>query len=188
MPLMKKTLFRICYLVGHSSPHSADGYPTRTHAVASACTSVGLNVIVANRPGRPWDLPGFMEDSASPLLTRHREDGVTYLFTRQPSSVNLHRDAWLTQATAALVEVFKVFKPGVVMAASNWLNAWPAMQAARALGLPFFYEVRGFWELSRLAHEPGYADTPAFQEEVEGESAVAQAARRVFSKRLGAAS
>jgi glycosyltransferase involved in cell wall biosynthesis len=179
--MLRSASKRLCYVVSHSSPHAADGYATRTHAVASACTVAGMNVIAANRPGRPWDLPGFEDDSGSPFPARHRQDGITYLFTRKPSSVNLHRDAWVTQATAALVEVFKVFKPGVVMAASNWLNAWPAMQAAQALGLPFFYEVRGFWELSRLAHEPGYADTPAFQEEVERETAVAQAARRVFT-------
>ena len=49
----------------------------------------------------------------------------------------------------AYAELVRIFKPRAVMAASNWANALPPARAAQSAGLPFFYEVRGFWELTR---------------------------------------
>ena len=43
-----------------------------------------------------------------------------------------------------------------VMAASNYINAFQALLASKSLDLPFFYEVRGFWEITRISREPDY--------------------------------
>ena len=75
----------------------------------------------------------------------------------------------------------RVFKPTVVMAASNWENALPAAIAARELGPAFFYEVRGFWEITRVSREPEWQNSTEFKQYVEMETAVAQAADRVFT-------
>ena len=64
---------------------------------------------------------------------------------------------------AAYAELIRIFKPSAVMAASNWANALPPARAAQSAGLPFFYEVRGFWELTRLAAEPSWADSPEYR-------------------------
>jgi hypothetical protein len=81
----------------------------------------------------------------------------------------------------AAKRLMQVFKPAAVTAASNWQNALPAAVAARELGLPFFYEVRGFWEISRAAREPARADSDALSVEVKNETAVACAADKVFA-------
>ncbi|WP_041718926.1 glycosyltransferase [Desulfurivibrio alkaliphilus] len=87
----------------------------------------------------------------------------------------------LAAAAEALKTVLRVFKPAVVLAASNWQNALPAGIAARELGLPFAYEVRGFWEISRASREPEWGAGPEFEAVVAHETAVARGADRVFT-------
>jgi glycosyltransferase involved in cell wall biosynthesis len=67
------------------------------------------------------------------------------------------------------------------MAASNYLTAAPALVAARRLGLPFYYEVRGLWEITRASSEREFGDTPAFRVEKILETSVAARADRVFT-------
>ena len=169
---------RLAYVVSHSYPFSTNGYAVRTHGVASALVERGHSVVVVSRPGRPWDLPGFSDRSFPGV---HVIDGVRYLHLQQPSSSGMQQYAYFDAAARALYETLRVFKPGAVMAASNWENAVPAIAAARRLGLPFHYEVRGFWEITRASQESGYAETEAFRTAVEMESMVARAADRVFT-------
>jgi len=98
-----------------------------------------------------------------------------------PSQAGVALPDYLARSAEAFGELLRVFRPHAVMAASNWHNALPAALAARAVGLPFFYEVRGFWEISQVARDPVWADSAGFRHEVEGETAVALAAERVFT-------
>ena len=50
---------RIAYVVSHSFPYSSNGYAVRSHEVARALIARGHEVVVFNRPGRPWDIEGF---------------------------------------------------------------------------------------------------------------------------------
>jgi len=169
---------RIAYVVNHSYPYSSNGYAVRTHGVASALVAQGCSVMAINRPGHPWDLPGFNDPN---FKLHHEIDGVRYLSMRTPSAAGRPLPEYLAAAADALQKLFRLFKPSVVMAASNWENALPAGVAARALGLPFFYEVRGFWEISRISREPTWEQTEEFRQAVARESAVAKAADRVFT-------
>lgn len=169
---------RVLYVVNHSLPFSSNGYAIRTHGVAAALVRAGVEVIAVSRPGVPWDRPGFCDDGFEVL---HHIDGVRYLHLRHPSQIGKVQFDYVTQSEKALGEVLRVFNPSVVMAASNWLNALPAALAAQRAGLPFFYEVRGFWEISRASREPAWAESAQFDEVVKGETAVATAAARVFT-------
>ncbi len=169
---------RLAYIVNHSYPYSSNGYAVRTHGIAKALVGHGHSVLVVNRPGRPWDIPGF-SDNGSP--SHKNIDGVRYLFLREPSIKAMPWQEYQEAATEALKEVLGVFKPAVVMAASNWENGLPARDAARALGLPFFYEVRGFWEISRISRDPEWEKSAAFARAVAMETQVAQSAERVFT-------
>lgn len=176
-PLMGKVA-RVLYTVNHSMPFSSNGYAVRTHGVASALVKAGLGVIAATRPGTPWDQPGF---DGQDFSCSHVIDGVRYVHTPEPSDKTMPLATYLARAVDVLKEQIRVFKPSAVMAASNWRNALPAAIAARELGLPFFYEVRGFWEISRAAREPEWAQSAAFQQEVVRETAVALSAQQVFT-------
>jgi glycosyltransferase involved in cell wall biosynthesis len=169
---------RLFYAVNHSVPFSSNGYAVRTHGVASGLVRTGLDVIAATRPGVPWSIGGF--DDPGYALSHHI-DGVRYVHTRTPNERGLALPSYLAQAAEAMVQLLKVFKPSAVMAASNWRNALSAALAARELGLPFFYEVRGFWEISQASRDPTWATSAAFEQEVAREAAVARAADRIFT-------
>lgn len=169
---------RLIYAVNHSYPFSSNGYAVRTHGVASALVQSGGEVIAVSRPGSPWDRAGFVDAG---FALEHRIDGVRYVHLPSPRLSGQALPAYTAQAVEAFAELLRVFRPQAVMAASNWHNALPAALAARAAGLPFFYEVRGFWEISQASRDPGWADSPGFAHEVAGETAVARAAQRVFT-------
>lgn len=169
---------RIAYVVSHSLPFSSNGYAIRTHGIATALVGHGFEVYAFTRPGYPWNLPGFVDHSAA---NHHPIDGVHYIHQRR--LVDAKADA-ATQASAgveAYAELFRVFKPSVVIAASNFETALPALVAARQAGLPFVYEVRGFWEISRISRTPSWAGSPEFQRHVRFESEVAKAADRIVT-------
>lgn len=75
----------------------------------------------------------------------------------------------------------------VIHAASNHVNALPALLAARQLGIPFQYEMRGLWELTRISRQPGYEDSQAYKQGLQLEGLVARHADRLFviSEQLG---
>ena len=56
--------------------------------------------------------------------------------------------------------------PSVIHAASNHRVGLAALIAARRLGLPFVYEVRGLWEITEASDKPGWEDTERFAEQV----------------------
>lgn len=138
---------RIAYVASHSYPYSSNGYAVRTHAVAKALGARGHEVIVFNRPGRPWDIEGF--SSRTTVQAEQIIDGVRYVFLPSETQPKDNRRTRLREAERVLLEAFEVFRPGTVMAASNWENAEPAQSAARRFGAGFFYEQRGFWEMGR---------------------------------------
>ena len=170
---------RVAYVVNHSYPYSSDGYAVRTHEVARALTQLGHEMLVINRPGRPWDIEGF--DANTSVRTEQMIDGVRYIFLPSPIEAGGNRRARLRQTERVLFETFEVFRPGAVMAVSNWENAEPAQNAARRCGSPFFYEQRGFWEMSRAACEPEYEASDNYQLDRQNEVRVAKAARAVFT-------
>jgi hypothetical protein len=169
---------RLLYAVNHSYPFSSNGYAVRTHGVANALARSGVDVIAASRPGTAWDQRGFVDEQ---LAIENRIDGVRYVHLPRPSQLGLAVTDYLARSVEAFAEMLRVFKPHAVMAASNWQNALPAAVAAREAGLPFFYEVRGFWEISQSSHDPAWENTTGFHKAVEGEVAVAQAAERLFT-------
>lgn len=169
---------RVLYAVNHCYPFSSNGYAVRTHGVAAGLVRSGCDVVAVSRPGVPWDQKDFEH---ADVALNHVIDRVRYVHSRAPSRRDLPLERYLDESVALLMGLMRVFKPSAVMAASNWHNALPAAIAARELGLPFLYEVRGFWEISQAARDPGWEHTPGFAHEVAGETAVATAADRVFT-------
>lgn len=167
---------RIFYVVHHSFPLSSDGYAVRTHKVAKALANSGFSVFVVNGPGWEMRLEG---NTGATVPQKINIDGVTYLFMTpiSPSAGQQESDL----EVAELVELISVFKPAVVIAASNWRNALPAQQAARQTGRPFYYEVRGFWEVSRIAREPEWVDTEEYAYVYNMEAKVASSSDRVWT-------
>ena len=78
-------------------------------------------------------------------------------------------------------EFLHALKPDAVLAASNWRHAKPIKEMSEKLGLPFYYEARGFWEYSRCARDPDFFFSAEFQEAVAGEAAIAKTSEHLFT-------
>ena len=172
---------RVAYVVSHGLPYSSNGYAVRSHAVACALAELGHDVMVISKPGRPWSIEGF--DPARTIPLDQRIDGVRYVFLPLGATADASLRTRLRAAENQLADAFEVFRPGVVIGASNWENAEPAQNAARRYGAAFFYEQRGFWDMGRHADAP----TPSEEDQIkatrsrEYETRIARDARAVFT-------
>ena len=174
----------LLYIVNHYPSFSSNGYAIRSQAIAQALVAAGQPVIVATRPGLPWDRHGF---SDSGFASRQQLGGIPLLHARSPSELHLKPEAYRQACAGVVREWIRRYQPAAVMASSNWKLALPAALAAQEADLPFFYEVRGFWELSRASQDPDWAASAAFQEAVAQETVVARLAQRVFTLNAGMA-
>jgi len=168
---------RIAYVVSHGQSYASNGYAVRTQGIAQALNEHGFETLCFVRPGRPWSLS---KSSSIEIEPEVKVKGVRYIHTRKTAD---SRDevAELESDVQRYIELFKVYRPEVVIAASNYKVGLPAWIAAKRLNLPFYNEVRGFWELSKDAREPGYSKTAAFKKEQERDAFVAQQALQVFT-------
>lgn len=176
-PLTLPILGRVAYVVSHGQSYASNGYAIRAQGIAQALNAQGCEVLCLVRPGRPWEL-----NEQADVTTEVTIDGVRYLHSRWPAGkVPKGERAHLEASVERFMELFRVYRPEKIIAASNYIVGLPAWIAAKRLGLPFYNEVRGFWELSREAREPGYAKTQAFRQEAERDAFVARKAGHVFT-------
>jgi glycosyltransferase involved in cell wall biosynthesis len=171
------------YLAASALPYHTSGYTTRTHEVVCALRELESNVHVMTRPGYPWDRKDRASDAQS-LETW--VDEVRYQHARSPAN-NRPVLQYALQAAKVVAEVAVRNRVAVIHAASNHANALPALLAARQLGIPFQYEMRGLWELTRISRMPEYESTQAYKQGLQLESLVARHSDRLFviSEQLG---
>ena len=174
---------RLLYVPASSLPYHISGYTTRTHAVIRALRDAGTETHVLTRPGYPWDRKDRV---AQPESEATVVDGVTYVHARGPAN-NRPVLLFALQASKVIAAVARKNRVTAIHAASNHTNALPALIAARKLGIPFHYELRGLWELTRVSRMPEFKGTQAYLQGLALEGLVARNADRVFiiSSQLG---
>ncbi len=170
---------RVCYILHNSLPYSSGGYGTRSQGVAGGLAAAGREVIVLTRPGFPVDIKTDLTDDNVP--DEDIIEGIRYVRTLAPRRKGMSMPQYVTRAADELERQMRTLRPEIVMAASNHITALPALIAARRLGLPFIYEVRGLWEITRLSREPEFKSTPEFAVISLLEAKVAQLADHVFT-------
>lgn len=162
---------RVAYIASSSLPYKTSGYTTRTHGVAAGFIENGLDVQVITRPSFPLNLkPEIDVKKVSELDVI---DSIPYHRLLEPDLKKNAPVEWVILAADALEAKIRQLRPELVIAASNYLNSLPALIAARRLGLPFAYEVRGMPELSRVSRVPRYIETADFAVTVMMETFVA---------------
>ena len=170
---------RLFYVAASSFPHHVTGYAARTHSLIKAIGGQGWRVEAVTRPGYPFD-----RNDAQHIVGKtdtYDVDGVRYLRLPGPPSNTTPFDQYCVQASQALFSQIEKVRPSIVQAASNYVNAAPALMAARRAGLPFVYEVRGLWELTSAARNPHWEGTERFELQRRQESIVAQEADAVVA-------
>ncbi|ATG48477.1 hypothetical protein CEW89_13425 [Celeribacter ethanolicus] len=174
---------RVAYVSYSSLPYHSTGYANRTHFLAQGLRAQGLDLQVISRPGYPWDEPASALETPAPEGgCGEIRDGVPYHRLKTPGYFSWdNHAAYVRHSTAALEACFRDLKPALVIAASNHACAIPACLAARRIGVPFVHEVRGFWEDSRAAREPGFMGSRQYFLERHWDGEVARRADRVIT-------
>ncbi|WP_299196120.1 TIGR04063 family PEP-CTERM/XrtA system glycosyltransferase [uncultured Erythrobacter sp.] len=165
---------RILHVLDHSLPlHS--GYTFRTRAILKAQEALGLEVrgITSQKHNHEaeWDEDVETFDG----LTFHRTPGVT----SGPMLVNEFRE--MAALSGAIQELAKDWRPDVIHAHSPALNGGAALRAARALGVPFVYEIRAFWEDAAVGNRNGTEGSAKYRLTRSLETQVASRADAVFT-------
>lgn len=174
---------RILYVAASCLPYHVSGYTSRTHELLCALKEGGADLRVITRTGYPWDR---RDSLCLPEAEYTLRDGVRYVHARTPRN-NRFTAIYAAQAATVLEHYARQEGVARIHAASNHVNALPALLAARRLGIPFQYEMRGLWELTRIARQPAFAQSHNFKLGLALEGFVASHADRVFviSAQLG---
>lgn len=150
----------VLYCLHQSVPHATNGYSTRSHGIAVGLQQAGWKVRATTRPGFPWDA------GVKGLASGYHEaevDGVTYAAAAGWELNKTPLDHYLAAAADHYLREAQTSGAEVIVAASNHITALPALLAARRLGLPFVYEVRGLWEVTQASTEPEWANSERYR-------------------------
>lgn len=178
LPLYTSITGRTAYVVSHGKSYANNGYAIRTQMVAESLQGMGYEPLCMVRQGRPWEL-GVKRDEIKPIVM---VGNIRYIHSRWPEDITPSNEKIQLELSAnRYVELFQVYRPSAVMAASNWVVGLPAWVAAKRLGIPFYNEVRGFWELSKAAREQDYQHSSEFERERQRDTFVATKAETVFT-------
>ncbi len=169
---------QVLYVTSSSLPHHVSGYTTRTHSILTAMKQKGWQVRCITRPGYPMDRSDAQSTDFSFLET---VDGIEYLALNGPHRRKTPLDEYLLEAASIIERQARSDRPCFIHAASNYESALPALIAARRLGLPFIYEVRGLWEYTTASNRAGWEKTERFYLDRTLESYVATNADRVLT-------
>lgn len=174
---------RLLYVAASCLPYHISGYTTRTHEILCALRDAGVDLRVLTRTGYPWDRADRLDEAAQESTLR---DGILYEHARSPRN-NCFTALYAARASKAIARHAVRHQVGRIHAASNHVNALPALLAARRLGIPFQYEMRGLWELTRASRMPEFENSHNFHLGLELEGLVAAHADRLFviSDQLG---
>ena len=166
----------VAYIVHNCLPYAFGGYASRTDEIVKCLQAKGIKVTVFARPNFPWD-------SGHPLASQanhtRRTGGATYVFTRLARSSGA--SSYVYTSAVQLSRRFKGRGITHVLAASNQRVGLIGLIAAKLSGKPFLYDVRGFWEVTRLSREPEYELSAHFKRTVALETLVANNAERVWA-------
>lgn len=169
---------QILYVTSSSLPHHVSGYTSRTQSILATLKQQGWQAQCVTRPGYPVDRG---DRQSTDFSSREIVDGIDYLALSGPHRRQTPLDEYLLEAASIIERHAQSEMPSIIHAASNYESALPALIAARRLGLPFIYEVRGLWEYTAASKRVGWEDTERFHLDRTLESYVARNADRVFT-------
>ena len=149
----------LVYVSASALPYHVTGYTNRTHGVVRGIKQAGWSVVCLTRPGYPDDRN---DCEVAALGDEWLVDDVCYQKLPAIDQYLTAPDEYFERAATALEEKFREIEPSVVQAASNYMVGIPALIAARRLGIPFVYEVRGLWELTAATKNTGWEETDRF--------------------------
>jgi PEP-CTERM/exosortase A-associated glycosyltransferase len=136
---------RILHVLDHSIPlHS--GYTFRTASILREQRALGWDTFHITSPKQGATKA---PEEAVDGLHFYRTAGGTGLMSDLP----VGREVALMKALGQRLEqVARIVEPDIIHAHSPVLNALPALNVGRKLGIPVVYEIRAFWEDAAVDH------------------------------------
>jgi glycosyltransferase involved in cell wall biosynthesis len=153
----------LAYLLHNSLPHASAGYATRTHGLLSALVRDGWDVHGVTRFGYPYDLWDSGDHRHVDLVDHIDRVNYHRLLDRHRVYRKWPIGIYVDEYTRRVEKLIREHQIGVVHGASNYWNGFAAISAARRLGIPSVYEVRGLWELTRMSRDPAYEKSELFE-------------------------
>ena len=171
---------RVLYHIHASMDYTTAGYSTRTHHICKSLLDLGVDLHVRTRWGYPCDRKEV--DLKPEQIVNTVLDGVTYLHDPAEEAFGAYAmEDYAERSAYSLLRTAMELRPDTIHAASNHSVGFPAAMVARALNIPFVYEMRGLWALSRAAKDEAYRRSDRFQLEMALERHVANAADHVIA-------
>ena len=155
-----KTQTRIAYICHTSFPHHTNGYAVRTHNIAHHLKKQGLDIHCVSRPGYPWDRKDAL--NRYDIKDTIDIDGLTYYHYQTANAGKQPFDQFVEAAAETLYKHIQQHAITHILAASNYLNALPALIASRRAGIPFIYDIRGLWEYTAASKITDWENTERF--------------------------
>ena len=146
---------RILHVVSKSLPFHQSGYTIRTRSLVRAQRRAGLDPQIAMRSAVPSGTHG--EATSNPVDL----DG-TPVYPLSSAGSGQPLDASLQTQAEELADLVERLRPAVLHAASDFVNAMVVRAVATAYELPYVYEVRGFWEVTRQGRRAGTPPTDRY--------------------------
>ena len=154
----------IFYILHNSEPYMNFGYASRSRGVMSSLQKDGYKVYGVTRFGFPHDRLDLKDSihlrENTPLTDKVGDLEYWRLLAKKGQGLfEQPLDEYILEAKNAIIELAYLKKPSKIIAASNFYTAFPALLAARELGIPLIYEVRGFWEVTRYSSVPDWKNS-----------------------------
>ena len=169
------------YLLHNSLPYKSGGYATRTHGLLSGMKALGHPIVGVTRPGFPSTTGSFSQRRNIEAVDVI--DNIRYERLISQAKVLPRRDldAFAEHYARLMRPIVESHRPAIIHAASNWWNGYGGLATAQQADVPFIYEVRGLWELTKSSREPEWSGSEAFLSDALREASVAQMADRVVT-------
>ncbi|MDP5211234.1 polysaccharide pyruvyl transferase family protein [Microbulbifer sp. 2205BS26-8] len=172
---------RVCYILHNSLPYASGGYATRAHGLSLGLLQNGYEVMAVTRPGFPLDTIKIDHTD----ITDSNIDGVHYSRIIYPKRKGISTAKYMKSTIGLLENRFRKIRPSIVIAASFYITALPAIIAARRVGIPVIYELRGLAEVTKMSRDKKYKRTDDYNLTVRMETETANSADHIFTLTSG---
>jgi glycosyltransferase involved in cell wall biosynthesis len=168
-------------VLAQSVPITSGGYASRSHGLLTSLAARGWQMEAVTRLGFPYDRWPEWDDRVVPEsdtvdgITYHRilEDGVRR-YPQHP--LRSYVDRFADQVVQHAIR----HEARLLHASSFYVTGLASANAARRLGLPFIYEMRGLEDLIRISRNPSFAATDRYKFLTSLENEICHQADRVF--------
>jgi glycosyltransferase involved in cell wall biosynthesis len=152
----------VLHVLHNSLPYRRTGAANRTQGLLSGLVREGYDITGLTPPGFPYD--DLSAEEARSVVDRHEIDGVVYQHLLNGGVVQprFPVQEFIATYSAGILEHARAESAALIHAASNSYNALSALTAARELGIPAIYEVRGLYEEVRRSKNPAHAQTKQY--------------------------